>query len=107
MGNGIAPRYFDAFDWDPGNARKNLIKHKVTVSEIEQVFFNPPVRFGEDVQHSGGEKRYFALGLTESRRKLAITFTMRGNRIRIISARDMSRRERRYYEDEIKTNPPV
>jgi uncharacterized DUF497 family protein len=86
------------FDWDEGNAGKNLI-HEVTQSEAEQVFFNPHL-IADDFAHSSEEPRWHLLGVTHSGRQLHITFTLRqhGTKVRIISARDMSRRERRVYE---------
>jgi len=56
--------------------------------------------FRTDAGHSGQEPRYAALGKTEDGRRLTVIFTVRGNLIRVISARDMSRRERRIYEQE-------
>lgn len=87
------------FDWDKGNARKNE-QHGVSQSEAEEVFFNEPILMKEDLRHSEKENRWHALGKTSSGRKLHITFTLRLGHtlIRIISARDMSRKERGYYE---------
>lgn len=88
------------FDWDEGNARKNADKHGVSQAEAEQVFFNQPLLIQEDAQHSHTEQRWHALGITDRERMLHITFTMRcdGAKIRIISARDMHRKERLVYE---------
>ncbi|MFP5381753.1 MAG: BrnT family toxin [Gammaproteobacteria bacterium] len=87
------------FEWDAGNGRKNE-KHGVTAAEAEQVFFNQPLFLLEDVKHSQDEARYHALGLTHDGRRLHVTFTLRGagTRIRVISARDMHRKERAFYE---------
>jgi len=87
------------FDWDEGNARKNE-KHKVTMAETEQVFFNEPLLVLEDSKHSEKEPRFHALGKSDEKRPLHITFTLRqaGERIRIISARDMHKKERAIYE---------
>lgn len=87
------------FEWDDGNARKNE-KHGVSQSEAEEVFFNQPLLLLEDVRHGGQEPRYHALGKTSEGRRLHISFTLRknGTLIRVISARDMHRRERRIYE---------
>ena len=87
------------FEWDAGNSRKNE-KHGVTASEAEQIFFNEPLLLLEDVTHSQTEARFHALGITDAGRQLHATFTLRGagTRIRIISARDMHRRERTIYE---------
>ncbi len=88
-----------AFDWDDGNARKND-KHDVSVAEAEQVFFNVPLLVVDDTRHSESELRLHALGKTDNERLIHITFTLRdsGRRIRVISARDMHRRERVAYE---------
>lgn len=91
------------FEWDKGNRNKNLIKHNVTNKEAEEPFDNEPIFIKEDVKHSGVEKRYQALGQTDSNRLLFLSFTLRNNKVRIISARDMSKQERRIYE-KIKTN---
>ena len=86
------------FDWDSGNARKNE-KHGVSMAESEQVFFNEPLLVVEDSKHSNQERRMHALGKTDDSRLLHITFTIRhGEKIRIISARDMHRKERTVYE---------
>ena len=84
---------------DAGNARKNE-KHGVTQSEAEQVFFDPRLLVVADSEHSLGEARFHALGVTIGGRPLHITFTLRvaGTRIRVISARDLHRRERQIYE---------
>jgi len=87
----------EGFEWDEGNARKND-KHDVTASEAEQVFFNQPLLMLEDAKHSRDEPRFHALGMTHTGRKLHITFTVRGARIRVVSARDMHRKERSIYE---------
>ena len=87
-----------SFDWDKGNARKNE-KHGVSLAESEQVFFNAPLLMVEDSKHSNRERRLHALGKTDDSRLLHITFTIRhGERIRVISARDMHRKERTVYE---------
>ena len=87
------------FEWDAGNERKNE-KHGVTMMETEQVFFNAPLLLLEDAAHSQNEPRIHALGVTEEARALHITFTLRksGRLIRVISARDMHRKERATYD---------
>jgi hypothetical protein len=88
------------FDWDQGNARKSADKHGVSQAEAERVFFNEPLLVVPDSKHSEREMRYHALGSTDERRLLHITFTLRASAtlIRVISARDMRRKERIYYE---------
>jgi len=87
------------FEWDSGNARKNS-KHGVFMAEAEQVFFNNPLLLLADTKHSHNELRFHALGKTDEGRVLHITFTLRNNgeNIRVISARDMHRKERNIYE---------
>ncbi|MBW2654359.1 MAG: BrnT family toxin [Deltaproteobacteria bacterium] len=88
------------FDWDKGNVDKNWLKHKVSSVECEQIFFNRPLVVQDDITHSKIEKRFYALGKTDSKRALFIAFTVRNNFIRVISARDMSRKERKVYDNE-------
>ena len=88
---------FEGFDWTGGNAEKNWKRHGVTPAEAEQVFFNTPLLGGDDPTHSRTEARYYALGQTDEGRTLFVAFTMRGHRLRVVSARDMSRKERRAY----------
>ena len=87
------------FDWDDGNARKND-KHGVSASEAEELFFRQPLLLLADHQHTQEEARFHALGQTLASRRLHITFTLRGGGtlIRVISARDMHRKERAVYE---------
>jgi hypothetical protein len=86
------------FQWDDGNAPKVWERHEVLPAECEQVFLNRPVLIASDVRHSGQEARYHALGLADAGRRLALVFTVRGPLVRVIAARDMSRRERKVYE---------
>jgi len=88
------------FNWDEGNARKSHEKHDVTQAEAEQVFFNDPLLLLLDEKHGYKETRYHAYGKTDKGRKLHITFTLRENNalIRVISARDMHRKERVRYD---------
>ena len=88
------------FDWDEGNARKSVEKHVVSQPESEQVFFNEPLLLLEDKQHSQRETRFHALGCTDQGRLMHVTFTLRkdNSMIRVISARDMHRKERFRYE---------
>ena len=88
------------FDWDDGNIEKNWRKHRVSPAECEQVFFNRPLVVQDDASHSKTEKRFYTLGKTDLDRKLFLVFTIRNNLIRVISARDMSRKERRVYNHE-------
>ena len=92
----------EGFEWDAGNARKSVDKHGVSQSEAEQIFFNVPLLVAEDALHSDVEVRFHALGKTDADRRLHITFTLRaeGTKIRVISARDMSRKEKSVYDQE-------
>lgn len=88
------------FDWDEYNSRKNAEKHAVNQSEAEEIFFNEPLLVLDDSKHSQAEARFHALGATDDQRLLHLTFTLRQNGalIRVISARDMHRKERAVYE---------
>ena len=88
------------FDWDDGNSRKSKEKHDVGQAEAEQVFFNDPLMLLLDDKHSRKETRYHAYGKTNDGRKLHITFTLRDSDtlIRVISVRDMHRKERMIYD---------
>jgi uncharacterized DUF497 family protein len=99
----------EGFDWDDGNRRKNLDKHGVEQGEAEQVFFGEPLLVVRDDRHSLLESRFHALGRTQSGRSLHITFTLRRSNtlVRIISARDMHRKERAHYEQENQDNTGV
>jgi uncharacterized DUF497 family protein len=90
---------FLGFQWDRRNTNKNLIKHNVHNWECEQVFFNKPVLVLEDMAHSVVEKRWAAFGRTDSGRLLVVIFTKRDNLLRVISARDMNGKERKFYEE--------
>lgn len=87
------------FEWDEGNTDKNWILHQVSRSECEQVFFNEPLVVADDVAHTEIEKRWYLLGKTDSDRLLFIFFTLRDKLIRVISARDMHKKERKIYNE--------
>ena len=88
---------FVGFEWDQGNIYKNR-KHDVEYTECEQIFFNEPIIILDDPKHSILEERYVAFGVTESGRKLVVIYTMRNKKLRVISSRDMSKKERKFYE---------
>jgi len=90
---------FTGFQWDEGNINKNLYKHNVENWECEQIFFNNPLIILDDPKHSLSEKRWAAFGKTDANRTLSVVFTKRDNLIRIISVRDMNRKERKFYEE--------
>ena len=86
------------FDWDDGNREKNWELHRVPFWEAEEILFNEPLIIMADREHLEREARYLALGQSDSSRLLFISFTVRRSLIRVISARDMTRREVRTYE---------
>ena len=86
------------FQWDQGNIDKNLFKHNVENWECEQIFFNEPLIILDDPKHSFSEKRWAAFGRTDTRRQLVVIFTKRDERIRVISAREMNKKESKFYE---------
>ncbi len=90
---------FVGFQWDRSNIDKNLIKHNVENWESEQVFFNKPLLVLDDPKHSIPEKRWAAFGKTDADRFLIVIFTKRGDLIRVISARDMNKKERKFYDE--------
>jgi len=97
----------EGFEWDQSNIEKNWEKHRVSYLECEEVFFNQPLLVREDEIHSKFEPRYYVLGRSNDGRHLFIVFTIRRNKIRVISARNMSRRERRIYHEQIKKSSKV
>lgn len=94
--------YVLSFEWDKGNEQKNWLKHKVTGEEAEEAFDDDNRMLFEDIKHSTSqEKRFVLFGKTQSTKKLVIVFTMRGKKVRIISARPMNRKEAIIYEKAI------
>jgi len=83
-----------SFEWDPGNRGKNWERHRVSDGECEEVFTQRPLLVADDASHSAEESRHLALGRTRTGRRLLVSFTVRQGRVRVISARDMSRNER-------------
>jgi len=88
----------EGFQWDAANSVKIWKRHQVAPTECEEVFFNHPLIVGEDEKHSATEGRLYALGQTDAARLLFVVLTIRGRLIRVISARDTSRRERKVYQ---------
>lgn len=86
------------FEWDAANRDKNWQRHQVHFKECEEVFFNKPLLVSFDPSHSQSEARYHVLGSTNVERRLFISFTIRSNKVRVISARDQSKKERKIYE---------
>ncbi len=98
MGDNYTFLDWEGFDWDEGNLLKNWEKHGVSASECEQIFFNNPLIAGLNEKHSKRESRYYALGITDAKRRLFVAFTVRKQKIRVISARDMRRKERKVFD---------
>ena len=94
MGLAFNFKKFEGFDWNEGNLLKNKLKHRVNIKECEEVFYNKPLLINEDNNHSNKEIRFQALGVTGNNRLLFIVFTKRNNKVRVISARDQSKKER-------------
>lgn len=87
------------FQWDRENTEKNLVKHGVSNEEIEEAFFDENRVTFTDVLHSGSEERFRLVGRTYKGRLLFVVFTIRNHVIRVISARDINRKEEYlYYE---------
>ena len=89
-----------AFNWDLHNINKSWNKHGVHYKECEQAFANEPQLIFEDIKHSQDENRYTLFGKTSSNRLLYITYTIRDNQVRIISARDQNKQERKSYDQQ-------
>ena len=86
------------FEWDKGNLDKSYLKHGITAKEAEEVFISEESYVITDIKHSQKEKRFIILGKSQSKRNLFVVFTVRGKKIRIISARRMHREEVEKYE---------
>ncbi len=85
------------FEWDSGNREKNWRSHGVAWWECEEVFFNAPLFVLPDTEHSLSEQRHYVFGKSNNGRLLLIVFAMRQSRIRVISARDMNKKEKKFY----------
>jgi len=97
----------ESFQWDEGNSEKNKVKHNVSKSECEQVFFNKLIIISDVKNNYEKEKRWYLLGRTDIDRRLFVVFTIRKNMIRVISARDMSKKERELYYEAIKKDTKI
>jgi len=87
----------EGFEWDEGNAAKNWLRHEVQQAEAEQALLNTPLVVKVTTKHGAREPRFIALGQTDVGRLLTVVFTIRGTRLRVISARPMSKPERKIY----------
>jgi len=86
------------FEWDTGNKGKNFTRHEVTDEECEEVFFDQNKNILRDILHSKKEERYILMGKTKKSRLLFIVFTIRKDKVRIISSRDLNKKEHKLYE---------
>jgi uncharacterized DUF497 family protein len=89
------------FEWDPSKAEANLHKHGVSFAEAATVFGDELSATVDDPDHSGSEDRFITIGLSNRRRLLMVSYTERNDRIRIISARELTQAERKEYEETI------
>ena len=87
------------FDWDKNKAETNLSKHEVSFDEAKTVFNDPLYIDFYDPDHSDDEDRYIIIGESQQSRLLIVSYTEREHRVRLISAREATRREREYYEE--------
>ncbi|WP_446008308.1 BrnT family toxin [Candidatus Electrothrix sp.] len=90
------------FEWDPHKAETNVRKHQVSFPEAATVFRDSLGITVYDPDHSDQEDRFISIGMSKSGRLLMVAHTDRGSRVRIISARELNRSERKAYENEIK-----
>jgi len=98
---------FQGFDWDDANKDKNWHRHNVAWWECEEVFFNQPLYVHKDDRHSLIEERFYVLGKTNNSRLICMVFTRRKSKIRIISARDMHKKERKVYFEKAKRDSKI
>ena len=90
------------FEWDPGKAAANVEKHLISFHDAATIFADPLSTTFPDPDHSEGERRYLTIGVSESGALLVIAHTEHDDTIRIISARPVTRHERKFYEEEEK-----
>jgi uncharacterized DUF497 family protein len=88
-----------AFEWDPAKAAANLLQHDVSFEEAATVFQDPLAKIHDDPDHSATERRYIIVGHSVQGHLLVVSFTDRGGKIRLISARPVTRQERHDYEE--------
>lgn len=93
---------FSGFDWDDGNRHKNVHKHGITPAKAEECFGNAPMVYPDTRHSSESEKRFVLFGTTNSGEELFIAFTLRDGKARVISARPLNRKERKWYEEKKK-----
>lgn len=98
MSDNIYQLLDQTFEWDPAKARKNWLKHRILFTEAATVFFDPEAIYYEDPDHSELEQRYIVIGRSRRDQRLFVVHVYREERIRIISARQPTARERNEYE---------
>lgn len=86
-------------EWDPNKAERNLAKHGVSFEEAATALLDTLARTAPDPDHSSGEQRFITFGVSVKQRLLLVSFTWRGDLIRIISARLATKQEREIYEE--------
>lgn len=96
---------FSGFDWDSGNRDKSFKKHEVTCEKAEEVFYRKPFVYLDEKHSTESEKRHILFGETSEGKALLVSFTIRNEKVRVISARPMSRKERKWYDEEKKKTP--
>ncbi len=96
-----------SFDWDQGNINKNWDKHRVHHLECEEIFFNEPIVTKVEKRGASQEERVSALGMTNEGRFLFVVSTIRRGRIRVVSVRDMNKKERKIYDEKIKKDTEI
>jgi len=92
------------FEWDKGNVDKSHQKHGIIPKESEEVFLDANLQIIRDIKHSQKESRFIVIGKSFKKKVLFVAFTLRKNRVRVVSARLANKKERRNYEEKIKKN---
>jgi len=91
------------YEWDPKKAKANLLKHGVSFEEALTAFADPLARIFDDEDHSVEEQREIIIGYSAKERLLIVCFTAQGESVRIFSVRKATRREKKEYEENIKS----
>lgn len=89
---------YKGFQWDKWNIDKSHEKHKITANESEEIFLDENLQVVKDVKHSQKEARFIAIGKTSENKTLFVVFTLKKNKVRIISARKANKKERSKHE---------
>jgi hypothetical protein len=87
------------FEWDENKAIRNFVKHGVSFEEAATVFGDPLSDTFDDPDHSAEERRFVIIGMSEKGRMLIVAHTDEEEVVRLISAREPTRREREFYEE--------